>query len=360
MQMSHKGVTAMPNIDADAHVLESPQTWSYLEDSEKHLLPMIVSQSFGNERRNRAGVVMRDFWAVDGGMHLKDSNVGEDAPRESREMEDVGARLAHMDELGVDIQVLYPTLFLRPVTRTIESEYALCRSYNRWLADIWRQGDGRLRWVAKPPLMSPADKIRDELIFAKEHGACGIFMRGLECELPLADANFFPLYEIASELDLAVCVHSANGSFTHHGFFVRDTTFTMFKLATVGAFHSLLEKEVPAKFPDVRWAFVEVSAQWIPYVLVDLHDRFRRLGEEFAESPLKTNNMYVACEVTDDLPYVLKYAGEDNLMIGTDYGHNDPSSELNAIRMLRKDERIDDTVRQKILEDNAKVLYGLT
>ncbi len=350
----------MPSIDADAHVLESPQTWSYLEESEKHLLPMIVSQSFGNERRNRSGVVMRDFWAVDGGMHLKDLNVGEDAPRESREMEDVGARLAHMDELDVDIQVLYPTLFLRPVARTFQSEYALSRSYNRWLADIWRQGNGRLRWVAKAPLMSPADKIRDELMIAKDHGACGIFLRGLECELPIADAKFFPLYEIASELDLAVCVHSANGSFTHHGFFARDTTFTMFKLATVGAFHSLLEKEIPAKFPDVRWGFVEISAQWVPYVLIDLRDRFQRRGEGFAESPLKTNNMYVACEVTDDLPYVLKYAGEDNLMIGTDYGHDDHSSELDAIRLLRKDDRINEAVRHKILEENAKVFYGLT
>ena len=27
-------------------------------------------------------------------------------------------------------------------------------------------------------------------------------------------------------------------------------------------------------------------------------------------------------------------------MIGTDYGHHDPSSELNAIRLLRKDRRI--------------------
>ena len=46
------------------------------------------------------------------------------------------------------------------------------------------------------------------------------------------------------------------------------------------------------------------------------------------------------CENTDDLPYVLSHAGEDYLMIGTDYDHYDPSTELNAIHLLRNDKRI--------------------
>ena len=50
--------------------------------------------------------------------------------------------------------------------------------------------------------------------------------------------------------------------------------------------------------------------------------------------------MWVACENTDDLPYILSHAGEDRLMIGTDYGHHDPSTEINAIRLLRNDKRI--------------------
>ena len=45
--------------------------------------------------------------------------------------------------------------------------------------------------------------LRDELVFCKEHGAVGVMMRGTECELPLSDPYFFPLYELATELDLA-------------------------------------------------------------------------------------------------------------------------------------------------------------
>ena len=349
----------MGAIDSDAHVLESPATWGYLRDHERAFLPLIVSQTFGPAiRGNDAGTTQQNYWVVGNRIMGKDRNVGQEMTREIREMEDIPGRLRHMDELGIEVQVLYPTLFLRPVTQDFRVEYALTRSYNRWLAEIWRLGGGRLRWVVVPPLRSP-DKLREEIEFGKANGACGIFMRGLECEKALGDPFFFSLYEIAQDLDLPICVHSASGSAIVHDFFETDTTFTKFKLAVVGAFHSLVEKGIPARFPKVRWGFVEVSAQWVPYVLNDLEDRFRRKGQTWFADPLRDNRMYVACEVTDDLPYVLHHAGSDNVVIGTDYGHHDPSSEINAIRLLRQDSRIDGAVAAKILDANARALYGL-
>jgi predicted TIM-barrel fold metal-dependent hydrolase len=160
-------------------------------------------------------------------------------------------------------------------------------------------------------------------------------------------------------LDLPICVHSANGSVTAYELFLDDPGFAKFKLAVVGAFHTILEKQLPAQFPKVRWGFVEVSAQWVPYVLNDLTDRFRRQGKAFPDRALAANNMWVACENTDDLPYVLAHAGEDQLMIGTDYGHHDPSSEINALKLLRNDRRISRQAAEKILEDNPRRFYGL-
>ena len=348
----------MGAIDADAHVVEAPHTWSYLAEDERQFLPMIVTQTFGNETLSNDGQnIQHNHWVVGNRIMGKDRNVGREMSREIREMEDIPGRLRHMDELGVDIQVLYPTLFLRPVTQDFRTELALCRCYNRWLADIWKQSPDRLRWVAMPPLMS-MDKVGDEMRFAKDNGACGIFLRGLECDKAVGDPYFHPLYEIAGDLDLPVCLHSGSNSATVHDFFLTDTTFTMFKLAVVGAFHTLIEKGIPSRFPKVRWAFVEVSAQWIPYVMVDLEDRFRRRGLDWFDDPMKQNNMYVACEVTDDLDYVVKYAGPDNLMIGTDYGHHDPSAEINAIEIIRNDSRLDAATAGKILDANARTLYG--
>ena len=97
----------------------------------------------------------------------------------------------------------------------------------------------------------------------------------------------------------------------------------------------------------------------MPYVLNDLADRYRRQGRSFPTDTLAANNLWVACENTDDLPYVLSHAGEDSLMIGTDYGHHDPSTELNAIHLLRNDKRIPPSAVNKILEKNPRKFYGL-
>ena len=39
------------------------------------------------------------------------------------------------------------------------------------------------------------------------------------------------------------------------------------------------------------------------------------------------SRMYVTCQVDEDLPYILKVAGEDSLMVGSDYTHRDSSME---------------------------------
>ena len=43
----------------------------------------------------------------------------------------------------------------------------------------------------------------------------------------------------------------------------------------------------------------------------------------------------------------------------TDYGHNDTSSEILALRKLKEDGAVPTPVVNKILDDNARALYGL-
>jgi predicted TIM-barrel fold metal-dependent hydrolase len=56
---------------------------------------------------------------------------------------------------------------------------------------------------------------------------------------------------------------------------------------------------------------------------------------------------------------ILPYAGEDNLVIGTDYGHSDSSTEIEALRLLKQDGKVPARVIDKILGDNPRALYGL-
>ena len=56
---------------------------------------------------------------------------------------------------------------------------------------------------------------------------------------------------------------------------------------------------------------------------------------------------------------ILGYTGEDNIVIGTDYGHADTASEIEALQKLKADGKVSVRVTGKILDDNARALYGL-
>jgi predicted TIM-barrel fold metal-dependent hydrolase len=349
----------MGAIDSDAHVVECEHTFDYIDPEFYDLKPRTMVQKTSDVQvLDNEGFAQKEFWVIDGRIQPKEGNIGHNTTKESREMANVDARLAHMDELGIDVQVLYPTLFLRPWSDDPTTEYALCKSYNRWLADIWKAAPDRLRWVVMPPMLS-MDKVAEELRFAKDHGACGVFLRGLECERRLDNPYFFQVYKLAEELDMPMCFHSGNNSFKTHQVFATEAGFGKSKLPIVSAFHTLLNTNLPAKFPKLRWGFVEVSSQWVPYVLNDIEIRLRRKGKRMSKSIMADNNFFVACQVTDDLPYVLEYAGEGQLVVGTDYGHADTSTEIEALRKIKADGKISASVADKILDSNARALYGL-
>jgi predicted TIM-barrel fold metal-dependent hydrolase len=83
---------------------------------------------------------------------------------------------------------------------------------------------------------------------------------------------------------------------------------------------------------------------------------------ELASNVFKDNRVYITCQVDEDLPYILKCVGEDNLMVGSDYTHRDPSMELEFRKELqaRADKGdIPQSAVQKILYENPKTFYGL-
>jgi predicted TIM-barrel fold metal-dependent hydrolase len=98
----------------------------------------------------------------------------------------------------------------------------------------------------------------------------------------------------------------------------------------------------------------------VPYALNDLEIKYRMFrNQEMPGNLLKENNIWVACQSTDDLDYVLSYAGEDNLVVGTDYGHHDTSTEIEALRTIQSGGKIPAHVCDKIMGANAKALYGI-
>src|SRR3990170_986640 len=353
-------------VDADAHVVETERTWDYLDESEKKFRPQLF-QSADNPSMQ--------YWFVEGksvgfrpptlteqeliALSKSTGRELQTAP-EARELRDVELRLTHMDKLGIDVQILFNTMWIARVADKAEAEIALCKSWNRWMVDVWKQGKNRLRWSCVVPAMTLSEAVQ-QMRFARENGAVAVSLRPFEDDKHLVDPYFYPIYEEATRLDMAVAVHIANGSpqlleqFKPR--YDKMGGFAQFRVPTVITCLSLMMSDLPKLFPHLRWAFVEASAQWVPWVVKEARRRSGARG--FPENPLKEFKIYVTSETNDDFDFVLKYAGEDNLVIGTDYGHTDASSEVDAIEIFRANDSLPDTVKKKILDDNPRALYGL-
>jgi predicted TIM-barrel fold metal-dependent hydrolase len=352
-------------IDADAHVIETDETWEFLEGSDRAHRPIAVSSPRDP---------LHQYWIVDGrvaGPPLSaksDRYVDEQSaksvrkmatPVEARTLQDVDLRLKHMSELGIDVQVLHNTLWIGHVTNRPDTQLALCRSWNRWLAEIWKQGQGRLRWTCVVPTLT-LDAVEEEVRFAKAHGAVGICLQPFERDLMMLDPYYYPLYQVASDLEMPIIVHVANGD-PALGAALRTRTGMLggldFLLPALGACFGLIMSDVPSTFPSLRWAIVEAGAGWIPWML-QLAGRVRNTHFDLESNPFVTKGIYVTTEPGDDFEYLLQWIGEDRLVIGTDYGHTDPSSDLDALTTFRS-APISETAKRKILSDNPTKLYDI-
>ena len=359
----------MPTIiDADTHVIESERIWDFFDEEMAHRKPTLVACPDPNNGS------VRNHWVIDsklvphppgkGGQALATPPL-EDEIRNSpawqkREMSDIDTRLSDATAMGVDVQVIYPTLFIAFLTHDVELEVALARSYNRFMADACSRSEGRMRWVVVPALRD-LDKTIEELHYGKEHGAVGVLFRGVEKDRSLAEPYFFPIYEEAQRLGLPICIHTGPGSPILTEMFDSRLSFVFpdVRLLPVMAFYDLAANKIPERFPDLRWGFIESNSSWVPYLAHFLNRRFKTGRAAYGPEFFRNNQFFVACEADEDLPYILQYVGEDNMITGSDYGHTDQSVELELISVLRAREDVPSPIMDKILSDNPARFYGL-
>ncbi len=366
-------------IDADTHIAESESMWNLIDETMYHRRPVMVSVP--ND------TLYRDFnvlWLIDGNIFPKAAGKGgfrlitpaasqretgrTDIHRASREISDVAVRLADMDKAGVAVQVIYPTLFLVQVTDDPTLEAALCGAYNKYLARVYHEAKGRLRWVAVLPLHS-LDHSIEQMHEAKQNGAVGLFFSGIVGSLTLNNPHFHPIYTEAEKLDLPICVHTGQSCRHLLDFFDLELngTFAASQLPPVIGFRDLVASEIPEKFPELKFGFLEASASWVPYLYHHLKRSARprpsfpnaRWKHASCKDLFRDSRIYVACEADEDIPYLAEFIGEDHLMIGSDYGHNDPAEEKALVQTMRSREDLSAGLVDKILIHNPKEFYSL-
>ena len=280
----------------------------------------------------------------------------------TRTLGDPTARVADMDRYGHDVQIIYPSLFLNLYCKSLDAERAMVRAYNRWMADVCAPFEGRMRWVVLP-VVGDVEASLAEMNFGRGNGACGVLLRGYEGDRTLDDPALDPLYAKASDLDLPVCVHIGSAS-PSYGAIANAKSGTRNvignSMPTLIAFAALTMSDVPARFPGLRFGFIEAASEWVPYAVHRCRKMLSHYGiRDTTETLFADNRFYVTCEATEDVNYVAGITGPGNLLIGTDYGHADTSTELEAPRILRERYDLSADLTSRIVDANAKRFYAL-
>ena len=127
-------------------------------------------------------------------------------------------------------------------------------------------------------------------------------------------------------------------------------------------FYSMISQGVLDEFPSLRLCFLEAGSEWLPYAIRQLERSWRDRRLPCKKNPreyLEAGNVFISIEADEDVGYLLNLIGEDQLIIASDYPHEDPSRAENMVGELHSRTDLDPKLRQKILSHNAARLYAL-
>ena len=150
----------MPTIDADARVVESERTWDYIDKRRSKISPT-DRQAARRRRPANTGTSTARFAALvrisldcpgcrrRGQAHRTRHEYAARNPRDGKR---AGAAQAYGRARHRRASALSDHVH-RADRRQARVEIPISKGYNRWLADIHAQGQGRLRWICVLPLL---------------------------------------------------------------------------------------------------------------------------------------------------------------------------------------------------------------
>jgi predicted TIM-barrel fold metal-dependent hydrolase len=259
---------------------------------------------------------------------------------------DLKARLAFMDEEGIEAAMLYPSLGVmveQQLAGNVEATYANLTAFNRWLEADWSY-NAHERLFAVPMLsLLDLDKAVEELDRVLKQGARAVHLRpGPVFGRSPASDYFDPFWARLNEARVPVALHSSFSQY-HQLFSVHwgekgdpsyreITPFQQFlgmggrpMMDTLAAmvFHGLF-----ARHSNVNVLAVEGGSYWMSDLLKQI-DKSHRSGKASTlavklndwPSRILREHLYVTPFVEEDVAELAEIFPTDHIILGSDYPH---------------------------------------
>jgi uncharacterized protein len=346
-------------IDSDGHVSERDEViLNYLPEPFK----------------GRRELLQRPIFPLGDHFHrmaegLMDSRRAEDRGDEDRSALPTWQKL--LDESGMKWSALYPTrgLYIHE-WHSPEWGCAVSQGYNDWVYDAYVSKEPRLKGIALLHLLDVDAAVAELRRCVEELGFEGAVLMCGGLPKPLGDERYFPVYEEAQRLDVAVAVHGGaaatlGGESASALWQVRAMSHPS---GQITSFMSMVNGGVLDAFPELRIGFLEAGCGWVPY-LVDrmdrvYHGRGARLSKLMKQSPsehVAGGRIFVHAELDEKmLPVAAEMAGRDDIfMYASDYPHESWSAMIRELDEFWERTDMSDSLKVNTLSTASQRFYHL-
>ncbi|HEY7662870.1 MAG TPA: amidohydrolase family protein [Xanthobacteraceae bacterium] len=275
-------------------------------------------------------------------------------------MSDLRERIAKMDAMGVDLQVLSASLVHQGLEwADAQTSLRLARTTNDWIARAVAGAPARFVGLGTLPLHVPALAVGELERCMRELGLKGVAISTTAGGMELGDDALRPLWAKAEELGAVVYIHPGGN---------RDRRFKRFHLwNSVGqafeeamAIASLMYDGVLEAFPKLKIC-ISHGGGYMPYYM-------GRIDRNYAEKANTRVNMkkppieYLRMLYFDSCVYerpVLQHlvdkVGAERVVLGSDY----PVGETKPVEFVTDAAALSATQKENIVGANAAALLGL-
>ena len=253
------------------------------------------------------------------------------------------ARLPHLDELGIQGSLMFPTLASLLEERMRDDPdltHVVVHSLNEWIHDEWTF-NYHDRIFATPIVTLPiVSKAIEELEWCLERGARCILIRpapawGLRGPRSPGLPEFDPFWARVQEAGVLVGMHSSDSGYADLvSIWEGRTEFLPFKpnplrllvmqnRAISDMMTAMICHGAFTRFPGLRIATIENGGTWVEPLLEKLAGVYKKMPHDFPENPLEAfrRNVYVNPFWEDALEGLIEVMSPDRLLFGSDYPH---------------------------------------
>ena len=383
-------------FDSDNHYYEPRDTFRHLDPSMADRAVKIVTDESGKDTIFVGGqkhyFTPPTFDLVPPPGHLEEmlKNHGEGTAASflkpmRPEYQQREARLAMMDQQGIESILLFPTFgvtFEHALRDDAEATFASMEAFNRWLEEDWGYGaDGRIFGV---PLLSlvDVDMAVKELDRVLARGARLVHLNAgpVNGRSP-GDPYFDPFWARLAEAKVPLALHASEAGYNEllstrwghkprprsHHMSAWQNAFCFIEPPHLHTLAAFIFDNLFGRFPDLQVAIVECGASWVTHLLPRLdkaqrsctkHSPWIGGGVQDKASDIFSEHILVNPYPEDDHGPILEMLPPENVIFGSDWPHPEGiASPRDYPDYMPADTSA--TAIRKIMRDNARALVGL-